>query len=75
MSVTIRYAEPGDRSGIHALLKQMPDWEIATRYAFVDGNIVAVDDHGQIVGWLMGNHASEAWRNISGYDRAEDWQC
>lgn len=73
--VTVRFAEPADHPGIRALLTQMPGWASATRGAYRDENLVAIDDKEQIVGWLMGNHVSEAWRNISGYDMPEDWYC
>lgn len=73
--VSIRSAEPADYPGVRALLTQMPRWGNATHGAFRDKNIVAIDDQGQIVGWLMGNHVSEAWRNIPGYDMAEGWRC
>lgn len=73
--VSIRSAEPADYPGVRTLLTQMPRWEDATHGAFRDENIVAIDDQGQIVGWLAGNHVSEAWRNIPGYDMAEEWRC
>lgn len=73
--VSIRPAEPVDNPGVRALLTQMPRWGDATHGAFRDENILAIDDQGQIVGWLTGNHVSEAWRNIPGYDMAEEWRC
>lgn len=73
--MSIRSADPDDYPGVRALLTQMPSWGDATHGAFRDENIVAIDDQGQIVGWLMGNHVSEAWRNIPGYDMTEEWLC
>ncbi|EMQ96729.1 GNAT family N-acetyltransferase [Paeniglutamicibacter gangotriensis] len=73
--VSIRSAGPADFPGVLTLLTQMPRWRNATHGAFRDENIVAIDDQGQIVGWLMGNHDSEAWRNVHGYDMVEGWRC
>jgi GNAT superfamily N-acetyltransferase len=71
----IRQALPEDLPGVHELLAQMPGWGNPLLYGFKDENLVATDHRGQIIGWLNGNHVSQAWCGVLGYDMPEDWLC
>lgn len=73
--IEIVEAREVDLLGIHTLLRQQPEWSIGSHGVLWDQSIVAVDAHGRVLGWLMGNHDSRAWTNIDGYNVPEDWQC
>lgn len=73
--VNIRRAEQGDFPGIRSLLDQMPQWHTAAQSLPRRHGLVALDDHGRVVGWLAGHHLSYAWEGVSGYDRPSDWRC
>lgn len=53
----------------------MPNWPRSARLGFNDENLVAVDDDGQVLGCLRGNHVSQAWTNVDGFKGVEDWLC
>ena len=73
--VKVRPAVPRDLPAVHELLTQMPGWGSPLRYGFRDENLVAIDHRGQVIGWLNGNHVSEAWCGVLGYDMPENWRC
>lgn len=73
--VTIRRTKHTDIPGVHDLLKQMPRWHGDHTSLSRGNNLVALNGHGQVIGCLMGNHDSEAWRNVTGYEMANGWLC
>lgn len=73
--VTIRPAGPADIPGVRDLLAQMPRWDSAHRSMLRDEDLIALNSEGKVIGWLMGNHVSEAWKNVIGYEMADSWLC
>lgn len=73
--ITVIRARQVDLPGVETLLRQKPYWSVGSSGVVRDQSLVAVDAGGRILGWLMGNHASQAWTNIDGYIVPEDWQC
>jgi ribosomal protein S18 acetylase RimI-like enzyme len=73
--INIIEARQVDLPGVQALLRQKPGWPIGSNGVVRDQSLVAVDAVGRVLGWLMGNHDSQAWTNIDGYNVPEDWQC
>lgn len=73
--VAVRRATEDDLPAIRRLVNQMPGWRIADRIDLKDENLVAVDRGGRVVGWLRGNHVSQAWVNVDGYEADDGWLC
>lgn len=73
--IDIIAAREVDLVGIHTLLEQQPEWSLGSTGVVRDQSIVASDANGRVLGWLMGNHDSQAWTNIDRYNVPTDWQC
>lgn len=73
--ITVRRAVKDDLPKIRRLVSQMPSWCLTDRIDLRDENLVAVGRGGRVVGWLRGNHVSQAWANVDGYAADDGWLC